>query len=168
MTEENKKEFKKADMIEVKKRIYQVGLMLRRKSVSFILQFCADNWNIENRQARNYIRKARKEWKKYFEKLEGDGISYHIAQFRDIKDKAYDQKVVIGRGDDKQVIEVPNLGLIFEISKEEAKLMGIYPAEKHKIEEIRKVSISDYTKEEKDKELERINDKLRSSREIDK
>ena len=42
--EEDKK--KQADAIEVEKRIYQVSLMLRRKSVSFILQFASENWNI--------------------------------------------------------------------------------------------------------------------------
>ena len=122
------------DKVEKQKRVYQISLMLRRKPRSFIVEFMRQNWKIERAQAYRYIRLARKEWRKYFEKLEGDGISYHISQFRDIKDQAYSKKVVIGKGDDKQVINVADLGLVFEIAKEEAKLMGIYPVEKHKLE----------------------------------
>jgi len=124
---------KKSDMLEVERRVYQVGLMLRRKPINFIIQYCADTWDIEARQARNYIRRARKEWKKYFEKLKGDGLSYHIAQIRDLKDQAYSKKVVIGTVDNKQVKTVADLGLVLEITKEEAKLMGVYPNEKGNI-----------------------------------
>ena len=100
----------------------------------------------------------RKEWQKYFEKLKNDGMSYHVAQLRDLKDQAYSKKVVIGKGkkvvnketgkseiiyDNQQVITIADLGLVFEITKEEAKLMGIYPAEKHKFElpEVIKVKV---------------------------
>lgn len=143
MPEEGKKEFVKADMISVEQRIYQVGLMLRRKPTSFIVDYCRQYWKIERAQANVYIRKARKEWRKYFEKLEGDGISYHIAQIRDLKDMAFSRKVVVGTVDNKQVIQVPDLGLILDITKEEAKLMGIYPAERHKFElpEVIKVKV---------------------------
>ena len=144
--EEDKK--KQADAIEMEKRIYQVSLMLRRKSVSFILQFASDNWHIGARQTRAYIRKARKEWTKYFEKLKGDGIKYHIAQIRDLKDQAYSRKVVVGTVDNKQVINVPDLGLVLDITKEEAKLMGIYPAEKH--EETRKYIVLGKKEEKED------------------
>ena len=110
------------DQVEMEKRVYQVSLLLRRKPVSFIIEYMIKNWEIERAQAYRYIRLARKEWKKYFEKLKGDGIAYHVTQNRDLKDKAMTD------GDYK---------LAFDIAKEEAKLMGVYPAEKH--EEIRKV-----------------------------
>ena len=64
MAEEEVKKKKRADAIEAEKRIYQVSLMLRRKPVSFIVQFASENWKIGARQTRTYIRKARKEWKK--------------------------------------------------------------------------------------------------------
>jgi hypothetical protein len=137
LTDEEKevKKKKRADAIEAEKRVYQVSLMLRRKPVSFIVQFASDKWDIGARQTRTYIRKARKEWQKYFEKLEGDGIGYHVAQMRDLKDQAYNRrKVVIGEGDEKKIITIPDLGLVFEITKEEAKLMGIYPPEKIKLD----------------------------------
>ena len=123
----------KVDNIEKEKRIYQVGLMLRRKSRPFILSYIKENWHLETAQADNYIRAARKEWKKYFEKLKGDGMSYHVAQLRDLKDQAYSRKIIIGKGDNKETVTIADLGLIFDISKEEAKLMGIYPSEKHDV-----------------------------------
>lgn len=129
----------KVDEIEKQKRIYQVGLMLRRKPVSFIIQYIADNWHLEKRQAHNYIKKARIEWKKYFEKLKGDGISYHVAQMRDLKDKAYID------GDQR---------LVFDITKEEAKLMGIYPAEKFEVTE-KKVIVIGKKKDKKDDDKEK-------------
>ena len=106
------------DQVEMEKRVYQVSLLLRRKPVSFIVQTISAKWNITDRQARNYIRLARKEWQKYFEKLKGDGIAYHVTQNRDLKDKAMTD------GDYK---------LAFDIAREEAKLMGVYPAEKKDI-----------------------------------
>ena len=139
----------KVDRVEYQKRVYQVGLMLRRKSRPFILGYIKENWNLETAQADNYIRAARREWKKYFEKLKGDGMSYHVAQLRDLKDQAYSKKVIIGKGerrvnektgkletiyDNQQIITVADLGLVFEITKEEAKLMGIYPAERHRLD----------------------------------
>lgn len=116
------------------------------------MQFIAQNWGLEKRQAYNYIELARKEWQKYFSHLKGSGMSYHIAQLRDLKDQAYSRKVVIGRGDNKETVIIADLGLVFEITKEEAKLMGIYPAEKHKIDEIKKIII--IGKKEKDDDEE--------------
>jgi len=142
---EGNKPFKKADMTTVDERIYKVGLMLTRKPTSFIVQYCASTWNIEERQARKYIRRARAEWKKHFNNVKKAGMGYHVAQIRDIKDMAYSRKVVVGTVDNKQVVQVPDLDLILNILKEEAKLMGIYPAEKH--EETRKVIILGAKKE---------------------
>ena len=129
--EENeiKEKKKKSDMVEVEKRIYQVSLMLRRKSTAFILNYAEKEWGVKKVQAYNYIKEARKEWQKYFTNLKHAGISYHITQMRDLKDQAYSRKVVVGTVDNKQVINVPDLGLILEITKEEAKLMGIYPTQ---------------------------------------
>jgi hypothetical protein len=120
--------------VEKEKRIYQVSLMLRRKPMPFIIEFIRKEWGLEKAQAYNYIRSARKEWQKYFAKLKHDGMSYHVAQLRDLKDQAYSRKVVIGRDKNKEIITIADLGLVFEITKEEAKLMGIYPAERHKVD----------------------------------
>ena len=109
----------KVDQIQKEKRIYEISLMLRRKPNSFIVEYIRQNWGIEKAQAFNYIALAREEWKKYFEKVKGDGISYHISELREIKDKAWEKK---------------DLRLAFDIAKEEMKIMGIYPTEKHKFE----------------------------------
>ena len=114
----------KADEIEHQKKIYQISLLLRRKPMAFIIEYMRAEWHIEKAQAYRYIAAARKEWKKYFEKLKKDGMAYHVAQIRDLKDKAYTEN---------------DMRLVLDITKEEAKLMGIYPAEKY--EETRKVII---------------------------
>ena len=121
--------------VEMEKRVYQVSLLLRRKPTSFIIEYMIQNWKIERAQAYRYIKLARKEWQKYFEKLKGDGIAYHVTQNRDLKDKAMTD------GDYK---------LAFDIAKEEAKLMGVYPAEKH--EETHKVILLGKKEKPEDKE----------------
>ena len=126
--------YDKVDTKTYQERVYEISRMLRRKPTSYILEYIVNTYGVEQTQAYNYIKDAKEEWKKYFEKLKGDGIAYHIAQIRDLKDQAYSKKVVIGTVDNKQIVNIADLGLILEITKEEAKLMGIYPSEKHKIE----------------------------------
>jgi hypothetical protein len=93
--------------------------MLIRKSRPFILRYIRENWHLKTAQADNYIRMARKEWRRYFEKLQGDGMGYHMAQLRDLKDQALQQK---------------EPRLVLDIVKEEAKILGLYPAEKYDVE----------------------------------
>jgi len=144
------------DKTEKEKRIYQVGLMLRRKPHSFIVDFIRQNWGLERAQAYNYISSARKEWQKYFTNLKHAGISYHIAQLRDLKDQAYSRKVYIGRGDNKEVVTIADLGLVFEITKEEAKIMGIYPAEKHDIALTKKIIVIGKKKDDDEEECKKL------------
>jgi len=131
-------------------RVYQVSLMLRRKPIKFIIEYMIQEWNIEKAQAYRYIKEARKEWEKYFANMKSSGIGYHVAQIRDLKDMAFNKKTVIGNGEDRQVIKAPNLALVLDIMKEEAKLMGVYPAEKH--EETHKVIILGTEEKPEDKE----------------
>ena len=121
---------KKVDSVEKEKRVYQISLMLRRKPVSFIVQYITENWKLEKRQAYKYIALARKEWQKYFTNIKKAGISYHISQLMELKDQAYSRKVYLGKGDNKEAVIIADLGLVFEITKEEAKIMGIYAPEK--------------------------------------
>jgi len=101
---------KKIDKVEKQKRIYQVSLLLRRRPTGFIVDFIRQEWGIERAQAFNYIRLAKEEWARYFANMKSSGIGYHISQMREIKDKAH--------GND-------DLRLVFDIAKEEAKLMGM-------------------------------------------
>jgi len=98
------------DEVEKEKRIYQVSLLLRRRSTGFILHFIAEKWGLKDRQARNYIKLAKEEWARYFANMKSSGIGYHISQMREIKDKAYTEN---------------DLRLVFDVAKEEAKLMGM-------------------------------------------
>jgi len=123
-----------ADNIEMKKRIYKVSLLLRRKPINIVVQSITQTWGVKQRQAYNYIRLARKEWQKYFDHLTISGMGYYVSQLRDLKDQAYKCHRVIKRGDTEVVVKTPNLPLVFEITKEEAKLMGQYPAERHEID----------------------------------
>ena len=131
--------FNKVDDKTHQERVYEVSRLLKRKPTKYIIQYISDTWKVDDRQARNYIRQAKAEWKKYFAKLKHDGMGYHVSQLRELKDQAFGRAVVVGKGENKVVVEVPDLNLVFDITKEEAKLMGIYPAEKH--EEIRKVIV---------------------------
>ena len=102
---------KRIDEVEKQKRIYQVSLLLRRRPTKFILEFIGKTWGVEKSQAYEYIRLAKEEWKKYFANMKSSGIGYHISQMREIKDKAFNED---------------NLRLVFDVAKEEAKLMGMY------------------------------------------
>ena len=101
---------KKIDEVEKQKRIYQVSLLLRRRPTGFIVDFIRQEWGIERAQAFNYIKLAKEEWARYFANMKSSGIGYHITQMREIKDKAYGEN---------------DLRLVFDIAKEEAKLMGM-------------------------------------------
>jgi len=120
----------KVDCKTKQERVHEVSLMLRRKSIPHILNFIKQEWGLEKVQAYNYIKEAKAEWEKYFSQVKKCGKSYYVTQLRDLKDQAFGRATIIGKGENKMVVEVPDLNLVFEITKEEAKLMGIYPANK--------------------------------------
>ena len=142
--------FNKVDDKTHQERVHEVSLLLKRKPIKYIIQFITDNYKVETRQAYKYINEAKREWKKYFKNLKRAGMGYHVAQLRELKDQAFGRATIVGKGEKKMVIEVPDLNLVFDITKEEAKLMGIYPAEKH--EETRKIIV--LKKKEKEDESE--------------
>ena len=123
----------KASPKDVQERVHLVSLMLRRKSTSYILNYAARVWGLGRGQAYGYIRAAKADWQIYFNNLKANGKAYHVTQLRDLKDQAFSIKRIVGKGKDKRVIRTPNLPLVLEIAKEEAKLMGAYPVERHEI-----------------------------------
>lgn len=146
---------------EVQERVHLVSLMLRRKSVSHIIKYAARKWGIGQGQAHGYIREAKAEWQVYFNNLKANGKAYHVTQLRDLKDKAFSIKRVIGTGDNEKVVRTPNLPLVLDIVKEEAKLMGVYPAEVHKVDFT--TSFAQWVKEVKEKkELSKDNFKAQN------
>ena len=123
--------------------------MLRRKSVAHIIKYAEREWGIGQGQARGYIREAKAEWQVYFNNLKANGKAYHVTQLRDLKDKAFRIKRITGKGKDEKVIRTPNLPLVLDIAKEEAKLMGMYPAEVHDVNF--KTNFAEWVKEVKEK-----------------
>ena len=118
---------------EVNEIVEKICTFLGRKRSNHIVDYARQNWGIERAQTYRYIRRAEKRLEKYSDKRKIASFSYTLEQWRQIKDQAYERKVVVGRGEEKQVVEVPDLNLVFDITKEEAKLMGIYPSEKHEL-----------------------------------
>ena len=101
---------KRIDEVEKQKRIYQVSLLLRRRPIGYIVDYIRREWGIERAQAFVYIKLAKEDWARYFANVKSSGIGYHISQMREIKDKAYGEN---------------DLRLVFDVAKEEAKLMGV-------------------------------------------
>ena len=142
--------FNKVDDKTHQERVHEVSLLLKRKSTKIILEYMIREWEIQQAQAYKYISEAKREWKKYFSQVKKCGMAYHVTQLREIKDMAFERAVVVGKGENKMVVTVPDLSLVFEITKEEAKLMGIYPAEKH--EDLHKVIVLGKKEEKEEKE----------------
>jgi len=120
----------KVDCKTKQERVHEVSLMLRRKSIPYILEYINKEWGLGKSEGYNYIKDAKAEWEKYFSQVKKCGMSYYVTQLRELKDQAFGRATIIGKGENKMVVEVPDLNLVFEITKEEAKLMGIYPANK--------------------------------------
>lgn len=118
-------EKKEADKVEKQKRVYQISLLISRKPMSYILDFVIKKWGISRSQAYYYVRLARQEWQKYFEKVKKDGMAYHVNKRKEIRDLALNKE---------------DYRTALEADRDEAKLLGVYPAEKHQVEE-RKVIV---------------------------
>ena len=162
--------YNKVDDKTHQERVHEVSLLLKRKPVKYIIQYITETWKVDERQARNYIRQAKTEWKKYFSQVKKCGMAYHVTQLRELKDKAYGRVTIVGKGENKMVVEVPDLSLVFEITKEEAKLMGIYPAEKHELtgakgEPIRYIIETTYEKPDKGN-TEKKEEEIKESKKI--
>ena len=75
------------------------------------MHYIAQNWGLEKRQAFEYIKLAREEWRKHFTDVKRWGLGYHLAKRREIRNRA------ISNGDYK---------LALEADKDEARLLGLY------------------------------------------
>jgi len=99
----------RTDDTEKQKRVYQISLLLRRKSSKLLIDYMRQKWGIERRQGFNYIRLAKKEWASYYAKYFGVPCQvYYMVELRDLYDQALDQN---------------NLKLALDIAKEEAKVV---------------------------------------------
>jgi len=83
----------KATRFEVKKRVNKIyDLLIRGKSADYILQFCSENWNVCERQAYNYIKRAIKKLEKIAETEHRVELGKAIARLSDLYDKEYTSK----------------------------------------------------------------------------
>jgi len=102
---------KRIDEVEKQKRIYKVSLLIPNRTSGYIVQFIAQNWGLEKRQAYEYIKLAREEWQKHFTDVKRWGIGYHLAKRREIRARAIEDK---------------DYKLALDADKDEAKLLGLY------------------------------------------
>lgn len=110
---------------EIDKRILEISRMLLSElTTQEILQKASEDWGISERQIRTYIKRCYNLWHEDFEKKRKRNLDYHLAKRGDLYRQAYIKK---------------QWNICLEIIRDEAKLMGIYPAEKH--EETRKIIV---------------------------
>lgn len=107
----------KADKIESLEREDQVfSWMCRGWRSPKIVENAIQKWNIERAQAYRYIRKARERLEKMYEQKQAQGLSEMLGRHHDMRDKGY---------------EVGDFRFVLDLDKEDAKLLGLYPSEKH-------------------------------------
>ena len=79
---------KKADKQESDRRVLQVSeWLLDGESTYKIVQYCTEKWEIEERQARVYITKARKKWDEIYEKDFNNNVNWHLIARRKLFNK---------------------------------------------------------------------------------
>ena len=147
----------KSDKKQLDERVLEVSRqMLRGYSNKKIVQDSSVLWNISERQIRKYITKAYAMWHKEYKKRLKAGLDYHMAVRMKLYEEAYKgnrikiTKIIKGEKVTIERVENQDFRLCLEIAKDIAKLEGIYPAEKHKVEETRKVIV--IGKKEKEEE----------------
>ena len=108
-----------ADKKEIEKRIMIVSKQILEEVPTIeILQNAAEKWNLKERQTRTYIRRCYNLWHKDFEKKRKRNLDYHYAKRADLYKQAYSKK---------------QWNICLDIIKDEAKLSGSYPSEKHDV-----------------------------------
>ncbi|MBU2527512.1 MAG: hypothetical protein KKC03_13020 [Bacteroidetes bacterium] len=78
----------------------------------------SENWGISSRQVTRYIRRCYDLWHKIFVMKRKRNLDYHLAKRADLYKQAYSKK---------------QWNICLEIIRDEAKLAGIYPSEKHDV-----------------------------------
>lgn len=110
----------KADSYTVEMRVDAVRLLLLKgqEDTPRLVQDIANKFNVNTRQAYNYIAKAKKQIEAIGAIDRAYRFSEHIALRRDIRKRARDD------GD---------LRMELAAAQDEAKLLGLYPAERHEV-----------------------------------
>ena len=108
---------KKADKITYEQRVTIIlGLIARGVRSERIVQNVSETWDITGRQARNYVRAARRRIAALTAHKREHLLGEILVRRDDLREKAYSS------GDHR---------LVLDLDKEDTKLLGLYPAEKH-------------------------------------
>ena len=108
---------KKSDKATFEQRVtIVIGLIDHCVAHQRIVPNIAETWGIEHRQARNYVRAAWRRISAIAEQKRKTMLDDMIVRHDDLREKGY------AGGD---------LRLVLDTDKEDAKLLGLYPAEKH-------------------------------------
>ena len=78
----------KADNQESDRRVAQISeWLLEGESTYKIVQYCKENWDINESQTRKYIKKARVLWDKIYEKDFANNLNWHLIARRKLYNK---------------------------------------------------------------------------------
>ena len=111
---------KRADKATYEQRMTVIiGLIIRGMNAARIVPNIAAQWDITERHGRNYVRAARRRLEALAEHKRKHLLDEMIVRHDDLREKGY-------TGGD--------LKLVLDVDKEDAKLLGLYPAEKHELD----------------------------------
>jgi len=108
-----------ADKERVRTRVETIyRLILQGDSIPNIVENCGKTWGVKKSQAYGYVKRARTLIRKEAERIRAQAFDEHLAARRRMRKEAHDA----GDG----WLELATL-------KDEAKLLGLYPAEKRMV-----------------------------------
>lgn len=109
----------KSTKAEIELRVAAVRqLVLNGASHYDIVRFGSENWHITSRQTEDYLAEARKSIKEAADAYRDMAFAEHVEHRRALRRKANNNK---------------QYKLELEIAKDEAKLLNLYPAERHEM-----------------------------------
>ena len=106
---------KKSDAAEIERRIEAVYRLILDgwDSTAIVQNSTSRGWGVKSRQIRGYIRRARTRMKDELEKYRLVALEEHVAARRKLRKETSDERVKL------------------EVMRDEAKLLGLYAAEKN-------------------------------------
>ena len=109
----------KATQLEIDKRIETVkGLILAGNDTGAICQSLAEKWSISDRQVFRYVSEARERLQARIDADREAMFAEHVAHRRDMRRRAR---------------QANDLRAELMIAQDEAKLWGLYPADRHEV-----------------------------------
>ena len=127
---------RQADKEQTQQRVEVVyRLILQGDSIPNIVENCGKTWGVKKSQAYGYVKRARTLIRKEAERIRTQAFDEHLAARRRMRKEAHDAKD--GR-------------LAFDLLRDEAKLLDLYPAQKSKQEALN-IDVAKLTDEQLDR-----------------